>query len=87
VTNSEQIFITVLDLKSMTFMKKFRGYDIIYDEDGKEKEEQEVATLSIHPDETHLAYTTWLASEIIFADFHGNKIRNMQGIDYFSAYV
>jgi hypothetical protein len=80
VTDSDQQFITVLDLKSMTFMKKFRGFEIIYDEDGEE-EEHEVEAISIHPDETHLAYTTMFTSEIIFADFHGNKIKNVPGMD------
>jgi hypothetical protein len=71
----------------MTFMKKFRGIEIIYDEDDEEEENKRriVRTISIHPDETHLAYV--LTSEIIFADFHGNKIRNMPGIDLFSAYI
>jgi hypothetical protein len=64
----------------MTFIKRFKGSVITYDKDGKGKW-QEVLTLAIHPDETHLAFITLFTSEIIFADFHGNKIRNVPGID------
>ena len=66
-------------------MKKFRGFDVIYDNDGDE-EEHEVEAMAIHPDETQLAYTTLFTSEIIFADFHGNKIRNVAGEGYFRVY-
>jgi hypothetical protein len=68
----------------MTFMEKFPGFDIIDNMDGEEKR-QAVTTLSIHPDETHLAYTSLgsyqSTQKIIFADFHGNKIRNIPSID------
>jgi hypothetical protein len=65
----------------MTFMEKFRGFEIIFDENDEE-EEHIVDAISIHPDETHLAYTSFYKLETIFADFHGNKIRNMPGIDF-----
>ncbi|XP_060597775.1 NACHT domain- and WD repeat-containing protein 1-like [Ruditapes philippinarum] len=81
VTDFCQRFISVLDLKSMTFIKKFKGSVITYDKDGKGKW-QEVLTLAIHPDETHLAFITLFTSEIIFADFHGNKIRNVPDNGY-----
>jgi hypothetical protein len=64
----------------MTFMKKFRGFEIIYEEDDVKKiEDNKFCRLSMHPDETYLAYSN--KHYVIFADFHGNKIRNVQGID------
>lgn len=76
--DDDQQFITVLDLKNMTFRNKFRGFEPIPTDDG-EFDEHEVEALVIHPDETHLVYTTMFTSEIVFADFDGNRLRSIPG--------
>ncbi|XP_053376600.1 NACHT domain- and WD repeat-containing protein 1-like [Mercenaria mercenaria] len=80
VLDDDQHFITVLDLETMTFMKKFRGFEKVPTEDG-DYDEHEVEALAIHPDETHLAYTTMFTSEIVFADFNGNKLKSIPADD------
>ncbi|WAR22531.1 NWD1-like protein [Mya arenaria] len=76
VCDANQYFITVLDHKTFQFIPPFRGFEKIPTDDG-DFDEHEVEAISIHPDETHLMYTTLFTSEIVFADFHGNRLRSI----------
>lgn len=59
----------------MTFMPKFRGFEKILLEDG-DYDEYEVEAIAIHPGEKELVYTNMFNSEIVVADFLGNRLRS-----------
>ncbi|KAL4232336.1 hypothetical protein ACF0H5_009907 [Mactra antiquata] len=79
VCTDDQYHITVLDLQTMTYMKMFRGFEKVKVEDGDDDEydEHEVEDMAIDPTETFLVYTTLFTSEVVFADFEGNKLRSI----------
>lgn len=76
VTEEDGYYITILDLKTMTFMKKFRGFEKIPLDDG-DFDEYDVEAITIHPDETQLAYTNMFNSEVVVATLEGKRIRSI----------
>jgi len=76
LTSNDQYFISVLDLTSLVFLPAFRAFPKVPTEDG-DFDEHEVEGIDLHPDETCIAYTNMFTSEVVFADFKGNRLRTI----------
>lgn len=80
MTDDNQYFIVVLDVKSRTFYPKFRGFEKIYDPEIEDYEEHEVEEMCFTPDQSMLVYTNMFTSEVVFADVKtGERKRYIEG--------
>ena len=80
VTDDEQYYGVVLDVRSRSFYPKFRGFEKIYDEEIEDYEEQEIEAMDFTPDESMLVYTNMFTSEVVFVDVKtGERKRYIEG--------
>ena len=81
VTDVDQLYAIVLDVKNKSFFPKFRGFEKIYDEEMEDYDEHEIEAMDFTPDESTLVYTNMFTSEVVFLDYKtGEKKRSIPGI-------
>ena len=80
VTDNDQYFVTVFDVKNQQFFPKFRGFEKVYDAENDDYDEHEIEDMAFTPDESMLVYTNMFTSEVVFADIKtGERKRHIEG--------
>ena len=88
VTDHEQHYAIVLDVKNRSFYEKFRGFEKFYDEELEDYEEHEIEAMAFIPDESMLVYTNMFTSEVVFVDAKtGERKRSIGGMNPLLNYV
>ncbi|KAL4236659.1 hypothetical protein ACF0H5_005044 [Mactra antiquata] len=77
VTTSDQIYLTILDLKKRQFSPLFRGFEPFNDEELGEEVQYEIDELVITRDEKFVVYSNIYTNDIVFMDFHSKKKTNI----------
>ena len=80
VTDDDQLYAIVLDVRNKLFFPKFRGFEKIYDEEMEDYDEHEIEAMDFTPDESTLVYTNMFTSEVVFLDFKtGERKKSIPG--------
>ncbi|XP_053395163.1 uncharacterized protein LOC123524131 isoform X2 [Mercenaria mercenaria] len=73
VTTSDQIYLTVLDLKKKDFSSLFRGFEPFKDQELGEECQYEIDEMTVSTDEKHVIYSNIYSNDIVFLDFRAKK--------------
>ncbi|XP_060587443.1 NACHT domain- and WD repeat-containing protein 1-like isoform X3 [Ruditapes philippinarum] len=73
VTTSDQIYLTLFDLKKNEFLPLFRGFEPFQDQDIGEEVQYEIDEMTITADEKYVVYSNIYSNDIVFLDFRAKK--------------